>query len=361
MKKTVLRKLLLSATLVLGLTSCSDDDKPIVEPPVTATNGFYVLTQGTWGTNSGALYFYDIEKKEVTEAFKAANGIQLGDLPQDMLIYGSKMYIAVSGSGIIYVTDKNAKIIATIKDDAQKISPRHLDAANGKVYVSLWEGYLAQIDTVTLEVEKKIAVGLNPEYVKVVNNKVYVANSGGDNWQNGYDKTVSVVDLNLTSKKDIQVAMNPYQLAVDKYNNLYLVSRGDYATTPYSLQQINTSTDAVTEIDKGRAYSVFPYEDKLYILNHGYDANYNPYSTFLYYDINSKKIVDESFITEENAANIPNDIASVSIEPVSGDYYVTASNSVQNGDVYIYSKDGKFKSKFDAGSSWPSGAWYITK
>lgn len=366
MKRNILWGAVLFVTALIGFSSCSDDDDetytPIIPPTLLeSANGAYILSTGKINSNTAALYFYDLtktENKEAVEVFKTVNGIEMGDAAQDMIVYGSKMYISMYNSGVIYVTDKNAKLLATIKDATNKLQPRYFDAGSGKIFVSLYDGYLARIDTTSLTIDKKIAVGPNPEGVKIANNKIYVANSGGLNWENGYNNTVSIVDFNLTTKTDIEVEVNPYELKRDTKGNLYLISRGDYGDIPNCLQQINTTTDKVTVLDKGRSYSVFPIGDRLYMLNKGYDENWTPYSDFLYYDINSKKIVEESFITD---GTVIKDINSVSVEPTSGDYYVSVANGTTNGDIYIFSSEGKFKSKFDTGSAYPAGVWFIKK
>lgn len=371
MKKNILWGVLLFTTAILGFTSCSDDDDNdntnaydvIDDSPesiVKAQYGAYILDQGRITYNNASLVFRDLQTNRSYEAFKAANGIDLGDVAQDIIVYGNKMYIAVYNSGIIYVTDKNAKILGSIKDDTNKLQPRSLDSYNGKVYVTLYDGYLARIDTTSMAIDKKIAVGPNPEGVKAVNNKIYVANSGGMNWQNGYNNTVSVVDPELTTEKTITVVTNPTKLEVDKYNNLYLVSTGDYSPNiPYSLQQINTTDDSVTELRTGDVSSIYAYGDKLYILNKKYGDNYVLLSsTFFYYDIPNKKFVDESFITD--GATI-NDISSLAINPTSNEFYVTAANGANNGDIYVFSSAGKLTSKFDSGSPYPTKVCFVKK
>ncbi|MDU1905402.1 MAG: hypothetical protein E6772_11510 [Dysgonomonas sp.] len=368
MKKNILWGAVIFATTLLGFSSCSDDDDDkyiSTIPPALqeSTNGAYILSSGKMNSNTASLYYYDLSKtenKDAFEVFNTVNGISLGDVAQDMIVYGGKMYISMYNSGIIYVTDKNAKLLATIKDATNKLQPRYFDAGSGKIFVSLYDGYLARIDTTSLTIDKKIAVGPNPERVKIANNKIYVANSGGLNER--FNNTISITDLNLTDKIDIEVALNPYELKTDKKGNLYLVSRGNYGLwTPFipnSFQQINTTTDEVTVIDEGRSYSIFPEGNKIYMLDKGYDENKNPYSNFMYYDTNKKEIVEESFITDETVIK---DANSLSIEPVSGDYYVSVANGTNNGDVYIFSKDGKFKSKFDTGSAYPAGVWFLKK
>lgn len=358
-KKSLLWSLLLFVATLIGFSSCSDDNNN--DPDVLKEfPGAYILNSGKMGTNSAVLTDYYLNTSKISNLFEKVNGVGLGDTAQDMIIYGGKTYIAMYGSGLIYVVDKNNKILATIKNIAatplEKLQPRAFESYKGKVYVTLFDGYLARIDTTTLTIDKKIAVGLNPEAVKAVNNKLYVANSGGMNYNNGYDNRISIVDPELAVKKDITVAVNPCELKLDKYNNLYLVSRGDYVNVPNTLQKIDTNDDTVTKLAEGLTYSIFPEGDRLYMLKKEYDANYNPSSSFTYYDIINKKVVEQSFITD---GTVIKDVSFIRTEPKSGDIYVLAANGTNNGDGYIFSSTGKLKSKFDTGGAFPIGVWFI--
>lgn len=364
MKSRILFFSTLVFTVLFIFSSCSDDDKnDNITPPQLVPNGAYVINSGGKGNNAASITYYDLDSKQVRAGiFESVNGIGLGDTGESMIVYGNKIYVAVYNSGIIYVLDKNCKILSTIQSDtADKIQPRELEAYNGKIYVSLYEGYLARIDTTTMKIDKKIAVGPNPESVKAANNKIYVANSGGMNSKNGYNNTVSVVDTELTSSKEIEVGMNPQEFKMDKYNNLYLISRGNYKTdetaVPNKLQQINTTTDKVNVLEEGHSFLMFPYGDKLYLVNKVY-VNSIPVSTVSCYNITEKKVVEENFITD---GTVISDISGIEFEPTSGDIYVLAANKKNNGDVYVFSSAGKLQNKFDTGGSYPMGISFIKK
>lgn len=134
------------------------------------------------------------------------------------------MYIAVYGSSIIEVTDLSGKSIKQIKSSGDALLPRFFTANEGKVYVSLYDGYVARLDTASLEIEQKVKVGRNPEQLVVANNKLYVANSGGLDYNTpvGYDKTVSVIDLaSFQETKKIEVVTNPVNLVTDSQGDVY--------------------------------------------------------------------------------------------------------------------------------------------
>ncbi|SHF06497.1 YncE family protein [Dysgonomonas macrotermitis] len=362
LQKNVLWALSLAAATLIGFASCSDDDdNKGTDPVVEESVGAYILNSGSYTNNNPAFVYYDMTTKSVTNAFRSANGIDLGDTAQDAVIYGSKKYIGMYGSGLIYVLDTNNKIISTIKaaDGEDKLQPRAFETYNGKVYVTLYDGYLARIDTTSLTIDKRIAVGPNPESVKFVNNKFYVANSGG--FVPGYNNTLSIVDVDLNSQREIEVGLNPCELKVDKNKDLYVIARGNYGygdpDVPGVVQHVDLSTDKATTIFSGRAYSVYPIDNKLYILDKPYVDN-KPVSTVTYYDLSTKKLVDQSFITDGTAIA---DISYITKEEASGDFYVLAANGTNSGDCYIFSSEGKLKSKFDTGAPYPVSISFVSK
>lgn len=371
MKKNFLSSLLLLVLVSIGVSSCSDDDKPENETKFyygkadeivpNSNYGAYILNSGAMGSNSANMRYLDIQNNRMaTDVFEGINGKGLGDTGQSMVVYGNKMYIGVYNSGVIYVTDKNAHILKTIQGDkGNKLQPRAFETYNGKVYVTLFDGYLARIDTASMTIDKKIAVGPNPEAVKVAKNKLYVANSGG---MSGYNNTVSIVDPELTEKEDLIVALNPVELQVDKNDNLYLVSRGNYKKdSPSTLQKIDASTKKVEVLKdaNGKVFSIFMNGDKLYILDKKYVGDaYTPVSTIFYYDLVKDEFVDKSFVTDNTVIA---DISHIDFEPATGNYYVTAASGRNNGDLYVFSSQGRLKSKFDTGSAYPVGVWFVRK
>lgn len=76
----------------------------------------YVLNQGNWGENEASLSRVAMDNGSITNnIFSAANGRALGDVAQDLVVYGSKAYITVSFSNtveIINTKDNTATQIA---------------------------------------------------------------------------------------------------------------------------------------------------------------------------------------------------------------------------------------------------------
>lgn len=365
-----LLKAIFFSIITLGFVSCSsDDDEPWIEPEVTTT-GVYILNSGKMGDDNANLGYYDLSKNVDTKnIFTNQNSQPLGDSGQDMVIYGSKMYISVTGSNKIYITDLKAKllkysngasaIIDPKNDKNEPEGPRFLAADGGKVYVSLKTGYVARIDTATLTIDKKVKVGSYPEQIIATNNKLYVANSGY-----GYDNTVSVIDLNsFTETKKIDVVVNPNFLVKDNNNNIYVLSWGRTwggANIKSSLQKLNATSEEVTALgtDIATKMAMNRSKDKIYIINEVYDSNWNLTINLSYYDLKTNKHVKTSFVTATGNIDLSK-AYSISVDPVNGNIYIGTSDFSNTGDMYIFSENGTFISKFDTGGLNPMGAYFV--
>ncbi len=337
--------------------SCNDDDDPIT--PAEVSVGAYILNTGGWGTSDANIVYYDFSKKTVSgDIYKAQNGQMLGDLGNDILVYGSKMYVAVCGSDVIDVLDLNCNLIKSLK--AEDISgnpkgPRCLTEYDGKVYVSFFNsGHLGQLDTTHLTVSNVIKVGANPEGLVGANKKIYVANSGG--YVSGYEKTVSVVDVNKFELiKDIEVVVNPMNLVKDNQDDVYLVSMGNYSDIPNTLQRIDTETDAVTKI--GNATMITSTGDKLYMIYAQYGKPVEEVK-YIEYDAINEKESKSNFITDGTVIQKP---YSISYDKSSGDIYIGESDYKTNGTMYIFSSAGKKQNSFDTGGLNPIKVAFVAK
>lgn len=116
MKNFFLSMMVASIALV-SFTSCEDDDDSNEETP-DFKSGAYVLNSGGWGENNSVLSYYDVDSTKIYgNIFEGANNKGMGDLAQDVIVYGSKVYVTMFGSNLIYVLDKDAKILSEIKPE----------------------------------------------------------------------------------------------------------------------------------------------------------------------------------------------------------------------------------------------------
>lgn len=304
----------------------------------------YVLNSGNMGNNNATLTMYDLESEEIDpDYFMTQNGRGLGDTAQDMIVYGDKMYIAVYGESTIEVTDLWAKSIKQIRTEGQ---PRNLVADGGKVYVTYYNGYVARLDTASLEVEATVAVGRNPEQLAVANNKIYVANSGGMDYSTpvGYDKTVSVVDISTFAETEkIEVVLNPTKIQADERGNVYVISMGNYGDVPNTLQRIDGQTDEVSVLEACPNATDMTYLDGvLYTYYSQWTASGLPSTTFTSY--NTTTGATENWIKDGTAIAQP-----YSVSATGACVYVAESDYTNNGDVYAFDTDGSLIVSIEAG------------
>ena len=332
--KRIFGKLLLLG-LVAGFTACTNEnDGPEIPPGnETSSNVCYVLNSGDWQSSNSSLTKYDLATGQtVQNYFELQNGRCLGNTANDMLVHGSKMYIAVSGESTIEITSLDAKSIKQIKCTGQ---PRYLAADGDKVYVTYYDGNVARIDTTSLEIDAMVEVGRNPEQLAVYNDDLYVANSGGMDYNTavGYDKTVSVVDLETFAEVGrIDVVCNP-AVVVSCDAGVFVASYGNYYDIPSTLQCIS-SDGSVTVVEECSNMTELCYNDgRLYGFFSEYDEYWNSTTTYLSYDV-VDKIVDSPWI-KEAFLPVPYKVCAA------GEYVcVTSSDYMNDGDTYLYDTDG---------------------
>ena len=175
------------------MTSCSDDNDGPETYLQEYSTGAYVVNSGNMYSNiKSSLTAIDYASSTATQnVFKAANGRTLGNIANDGIVYGNKIYLAVDKENTIEVIDKTTK--KSIKQinttellgNAEGAEPRHIIADGGKVYFTTYGGYVAAVDTTDFALQKKWQVGSYPEGLVIGKGNLYVANSnygaGGGN------------------------------------------------------------------------------------------------------------------------------------------------------------------------------------
>lgn len=325
-----------------------------------ALPGVYILNSGKYNSNNATLDYYDPNTKSLkTKVFSSVNGKGLGDTANDMLIYGSKMYIAVDVSNTIEIMDLNAKSLKTIspKDDSgQPQSPRYLAAYEGKVYVTLFDGHLAAIDTTSMEIVQKTKVGPNPYQVCEVGGKLYVANSGGYNTVK--DSTLSVVDpVSFTEEKKIVVGLNPMYLGADSDGELYVMCGGNFTDVKASLKRVDLKAGTSTSIYTNDNIMMCLANDNLYVIQSENDANWQPVnSQYVAYNAKTDTEISKNFITD---GTVVSGAYSLKANPTTGEIYIGTSDYVNTGDMLIFSSEGKKIDQLSLSGLNPMGAYFI--
>ncbi len=344
MNKRKIFSYLLIALALPYFSSCEDEKEDVT---IQLENGVIVLNQGKMNNNNASMSYYNYNNSQITDFFPLVNNRVMGDGGQDILQYGSKIYIAMSGSSTIEIinpkTGKSKSIKITDPLNAPG-KPRSLTCANGKVYAVYYSGYVAQIDTTTYAIEKTVKVGSFPDVSVIAKNKLYVANTG-----EGKDKTISVVDLqSFTEDRKITVNVNPYEfIGSDSDGDVYIKTVGNYGDIPAKFQRIEAGTDNVTDINIAmNGFCV--YNDTAYIYsyeNKNWQAAPGTVKISVY-DLKNEMLVNENIINSSEVEKTPMGIA---VNPYTHDIYLSTSDYVTMGNVYCFSKTGTKKFSFTAG------------
>lgn len=336
--------------------TASTEGKVTEEVADCRIKGFFLLNEGNMGSNKATLDYFDYSSGVYTKnIFPERNpqlAHELGDVGNDLAIYGSKLYAVINCSHLVEVMDVN-----TARHITQISIPncRYIVFDGPYAYVSSYagpvqidpnarRGYVARIDTLTMAVIDTCVVGYQPEQMAVCKGKLYVANSGGYMVPN-YDRTVSVIDLKSFSLlRTIDVAINLHRMEVDRKGHLWVSSRGDYYQTPSKTYVIDTDTDSVIDSLALPNSEMTLCGDSLYVYSSqwSYSSGQNSCSYALV-DIAQRRVVADSFITDgtDRQIKIPYGVA---VNPETHEIIVTdAKNYVTPGTLYCFRADGTLK------------------
>jgi len=342
--------------LIVGimLMACEPAPKDVINNPVPVVgdtiHGMYVLNEGGYNQNNASLDYLDFTSGVYTlDVFTKANPtlVQgLGDVGNDMLVYGSKAYICINGSGLIEVIDM--RTAAHLKQ-INLSNCRRLCANDGKVYVTSYSGrvedanhqlgFVARIDTLSLTIEDSCEVGYQPEGLVALNGKLYVTNSGGYVGMNigTYDNRVSEISLStFTLVKHLTVAQNPQEIVADRYGKLWISVSGNYNDVPANLYRLDPETENLSAQGVSATKMVMA-GDTLYFYATTYDTSWSPTTAF--YKLATPTSSLCTFTLSPSVAT-PYGIA---VNPQTHELYIAdAGDYVNPGSLHCYTASGTY-------------------
>ena len=360
---------IVSCILLAGIslmTSCREDEViilaeyerlPLGDNSRSDYAGLYLLNEGNMGSNKCSLDFVDFDNGYYVRnlyAEKNPNVVkELGDVGNDVQIYGSKMYAVINCSHKVEVLDARS---------CQRLGQvdipncRYIAFDKGFAYVSAYVGPVGidpnaqlgavfQVDTATLEITAEVTVGYQPDELVIQDGLIYVANSGGYRKPN-YDNTVSVIDIEtMTQIRKIPVGINLHRIRADKYGKLWVSSRGDYEKIPSRLfvleKDKRTNRMEVRDTLNVSCSEMDICGDSLYL----YSVEWSNISqennvTYGIIDVRTGELISNSFIKDgtETDIEIP---YGLKVNPETGDVYVTdAKKYVSSVNLHCYGRDG---------------------
>ena len=371
--KNIKRILLLCmiASAVLLLTSCRSDEitfpaeyevLPMESRELSsfASNepiGMYLLNEGNMGSNKATIDYLDFcNGCYIRNIYGERNPNvvkELGDVGNDIQIYGNRLYAVINCSHKVEVMDAR-----TCRRIGQVDIPncRYINFYDGKAYVSSYVGPVSidpnaqlgavfEIDTATLQITRKVTVGYQPEELIVNNEHIYVVNSGGYRAPD-YDSTMSIISLkDFRQVQKIPVCINPHRLRKDQYNQLWITSRGDYKDVQPQLICFSPATNSQLLIANAPAASemVIVGDSMYYYGSHWNEQTMSNTITYGVLNIQYPISNIRPLITDGTEKNIKIPYG-IQVNPYNGDIYVTdAKNYVSSGQLHCYSREGKRK------------------
>ena len=340
--------------------------------------GMYLLNEGNMGSNKSTLDYVDFEQGYYVRNLYAERNPhvikELGDVGNDIQIYGSRIYAVINCSNKIEVLDaRTAQRIGQINIPNVRYVRFHKGYAYATSYVgpvqlnnpNAVQGAVYKIDTLSLKPVAKCTVGFQPDELCVLGQYIYVANSGGYMAPN-YDKTVSVIEIEgFKQVEKIPVGINLHHIKADRYGKLWVTSRGDYQNIHSNLYVLSKKSGRnemeVTDTLDIPCSNFCINGDSLYYYATEWN-NYTQKNTITYGIVNvkTKKKVSDSFITDgsEKDITIP---YGINIHPETHDIYVTdAKNYVSSGVLHCYNRYGVRKWSVRTGDI-PAHMCFLTK
>lgn len=336
----------LAACVALAFVSCTKENVSPEDNPGNNNNSgnstaaqAYVLNEGSWGGNNAELSLLNIENGSATATyFSAVNGRGLGDVAQDLVAYGSKLYCVVWGSNTIEVINPaTGRSIQQISMGSK--GPRYIACYGGNVYVTCYDRTVARIDTASYQITGSCTLsGLNPEGIAYCNGKLYVCNSNESdaNYNYTFDNTLSVVDLaSFTEEKKITVPENPTRIKALANGKLVVVYGNGY-NNPAGMTLVDPATDALTDLSAD-ATGMDVMGNDIYCYKYDYAT-----MSAAFWKIDGNSASKTTILSGTGVSFVAP--YGINVNPSNGDIYVTdAQDYSSNGDVHCFAANGTHK------------------
>ena len=345
--------------------------------------GMYLLNEGNMGSNKASLDYLDLSGKDSTVHYyrniyserNPTTVMALGDVGNDIQIYGSRLWMVINCSNKVEVAQA---------DDAIRIGKvnipncRYVTFKDRYAYVSSYVssvyansnsplGMVYKVDTLSLQKVDSCTVGYQPEEMAIIGNHLYVTNSGGYQGMTGqgYESTVSVVDLDkMQESHRIEVAPNLHRLKKDRYNQLWVTSRGDYMNNESKIYWLDKGPDGKMQVGGHLDQAVSDLcivGDSLYFYgNQWNEVTMKNTVTYGIINVHTHQIVSTCLSNASEIAKVRMPYGII-VNPIHRDFYLMdAKNYVSSGELLHFMSDGTFDWKVKTGDI-PAHAAFLFK
>ena len=386
-----MKQLLYYILPLLMLSSCRND---VMVVPMEDINtggktvkseiiGMYLLNEGNMGSNKSSLDYLDLSGKDATVHYlrniyserNPETVMMLGDVGNDIQIYGSRLWLVINCSNKVEVAQANDAIrigkvdIPNCRYVTFKDRYAYVSSYVGSVYSGSSSplGSVYKVDTLSLQKVDSCSVGYQPEEMAIIGKKLYVANSGGYQGMTGqgYESTVSVIDLDKMQETErITVAPNLHRIKKDKYDQLWVTSRGNYMDSESNIYWLNKGADGKMQVIGHLDQPVSDLcivGDSLYFYGSQWsEITMTNTVTYGIINVRTHQIVSSSLsdAPEINKIRMPYGII---VNPIHRDFYLMdAKNYVSSGELLHFLPDGTFDWKVKTGDI-PAHAVFLYK
>lgn len=351
--KTLVRLLTFSAlAMSVTLQSCKDDEVDNTPGAKNYTNGVFITNEGPFQSGNGSVAFWsrDNQTKD-TDIYNAVNGVPLGNIVQSISVSYGNAYVVVNNANKVVVAD--AKTFEAKGSIDNLALPRYfVGVSETKGYISEWVGFSGQgrvsvVDLTTNTVTSTITVGVLPEKMVYLGNKLFVTNSN--------DSTVSVINTQTDQlESTITVGDWPSGIEADQNGNLWVLCggvpswTGSAATSP-ELVKFNPASPTFQTTFSFNSPDNNPSR---LTINGTRNKLYYQYSGGVYeFSINASALSSSPVINRY--------FYGVGVDPVDGSIYgADAGNFTSVGKVVKYNTSFSPVDSFDTDVA-PSDFWFV--
>jgi hypothetical protein len=338
MKRTHL--LLLSAIMALLFPGCEKNQDSTDQ--IDYSKGIFIINEGSFQSNNGSVSYYDAALGSITNGiFEAANGRPLGDVVQSFAIVSDTVgIIVVNGSAKLEVV--SLKTFRAITEPIPVAYPRQFRQVTpdaGYLTGGSLQGYVYILDLGTFEITDSIKAGYGPDALTMLDNMVYVANSGG--W--GIDSSIYKINTSGNAVIDtFQVGKAPADLVIDADKMLWIYCRGQavyssdfnlISETDAQLQKVDITNGNILwqgKVGKAGDYTGTPPRIAT-----------SPDGAFIYY-LRPDGVYKISSVSPDILVTplITGNYYGMDVNPADGNIFVFESVFTGNGAMKIFTGDG---------------------
>jgi DNA-binding beta-propeller fold protein YncE len=304
---------------------------------IQADRKVLIVNEGNFGWGSGTVSLYDPTTGAIVSDYfgQQNNGALLGNVCQSITRHNNNYYVVVNNSNkIVVVNAENFKKTGTING---LVSPRYLlPVTYNKAYVSdLYANFIQVLDLNTNALSGTIPCRNGTEEMISIYGKAYVSNGNSE-----YCYVVNTMNDIITDS--VLVGKGAAGICIDKHSKIWVLSSGDAASAQTGklsrIDPVSLQIEASWSFNAGespRNLCINKTRDSLYFLNNG----------VFQMQINSVALPTSPLISQGSKI-----FYTLGINPKDYTIYVSdAVDYVQKSKIEIYSPNGTFITKFNAG------------